>query len=65
VPAHSEARTEKLITEALAATSDPEIERILPEPRCALQEHIRLAKEALEAQAVALERPLPEMSQDL
>ena len=62
VPGHTEARIQKLITEALAATSDTDIEHILPELRDALQEHIRLAKESLEAQAVALERPLPEMS---
>ena len=59
--AHTEARVQKLIAEALAATSDSEVERIIAELRSALQEHILLAKESLEAQVVALERPLPEM----
>ena len=50
-----------LHTEALAATSDSEVERIIPELRSALREHTRLAKESLKAQVGALERPLPEM----
>jgi ATP-dependent Zn protease len=50
------------MSEALAATSDSEVERILPELRSALQEHIRLAKESLEAQVVTLEGPLSEMT---
>jgi hypothetical protein len=62
VPLHTEARIRKLMSEALAATSDSEVERILPELRSALQEHIRLAKESLEAQVVALEGPLSEMT---
>jgi hypothetical protein len=62
VSARTEARIRKLMSEALAATSDSEVERILPELRSALQEHIRLAKESLEAQVVTLEGPLSEMT---
>jgi hypothetical protein len=58
VPLHTEVRIQKLIAEALAATSDSEVERILPDLRSALQEHIRLAKESLEAQVITLDRPL-------
>ena len=61
VPAHTEARIRNLITEALTAKSDSEVERIIPELRSALPEHIRLAKESLEAQVVGLKRPVPEM----
>jgi hypothetical protein len=61
VPAHTEARIRTLVTAALAATSDSEVERILPELRSALKDHIRVVKESLEAQIVALEGPLPEM----
>ena len=61
MPVHTEALIQRLIIEALAATSNSEVERIIPELRSALQEHIRLAKESLGAQVVVLERPLAEM----
>jgi hypothetical protein len=54
VPAHTEGRINKLVGEALAATSETDVERILPELRSALQEHIRLAKESLETQSIIL-----------
>lgn len=65
MPAHTEARIQQLCTEALAAKTQADIERILPELRSALEERIRLAKDSLEAQvsaltafdAVSLERP--------
>ena len=54
VPAHTEGRINKLVGEALAATTETDVERILPELRSALQEHIRLAKESLETQSIIL-----------
>jgi hypothetical protein len=44
--------------QVLAVSSEADIDRIVPELRAALEEHIRLAKESLVAQATALERPL-------
>jgi hypothetical protein len=51
VPRHTEERIQRLCTEVLAAKSEAEVDRILPELRAALQEHIRLAKDSLEVQA--------------
>jgi len=51
VPAHTEARLRRLCSELAACKTDAEIDRILPELRSALEQHIRLAKESLEAQA--------------
>jgi len=45
VPAHAEARIKQLYTEALAAKTLADVDRILPELRSALEEHVRLAKE--------------------
>ena len=50
MPAHTEARIQQLCTEALAAQTQSDVERIIPELRAALEEHIRLAKESLEGQ---------------
>lgn len=51
MPAHTEARLRRLCSELLSSTTDAEIDRILPELRLALEEHVRLAKASLEAQA--------------
>ena len=57
MPAYTEARIHQLVKDAIAATSEADIDRILPELRSAMHEHIRLAKESLGAQASALQRP--------
>lgn len=49
--AHTEACIRRLCTEAIAAKTQADVDRIIPELRSALEEHIRLAKESLEAQA--------------
>jgi hypothetical protein len=54
VPPHTEARIQQLCTEALAAKTLADVDRILPELRSALEEHIRLAKESLETQVAAI-----------
>ena len=54
VPAHTEARIQQLCTEALAANELADVDRILPELRSALEEHVRLAKESLEAQVATI-----------
>lgn len=56
MPAHTESRILELVTKALAATSDDEVDRVLPQLRAALREHIRLAKESLESSIVVLPR---------
>jgi hypothetical protein len=55
MPAHTESRILELVSEALAATTEEDVDRVLPELRSALREHIRLAKESLEAQVVVLQ----------
>jgi len=50
VPAHTEAKIHQLCTEALAANAEADVERVIPKPRAALQEHVRLAKSSLEGQ---------------
>jgi hypothetical protein len=47
-------RLQQLCREVLAAKTSAETERIIPELRAALQEHIRLAKDSLGAQASAI-----------
>lgn len=54
VPAHTEARIHQLCTEAIAAKTQADIERILPELRLALEEHVRLARTSLEGQVIAI-----------
>ncbi len=51
MPQHTEARIQQLCREVIAAKTEADVQRILPELRSALQEHIRLAKDSLEAQA--------------
>jgi hypothetical protein len=48
---HTEVRIQQLCTQVLAAKTQSDVARIIPELRAALQEHIRLAKESLELQA--------------
>lgn len=50
MPAHTEVKIHQLCTEALAANTEADVERIIPELRAALQEHVRLAKASLEGQ---------------
>lgn len=54
MPAHTEARIDLLCTEALSARTQAEVDRIVPELRSALEEHIRLARNSLQAQASTL-----------
>jgi hypothetical protein len=54
MPAHTEVRIQQLCTEALAAKTQADIERIIPELRVALEEHIKLAKDSLGAQAAVI-----------
>ena len=51
VPRYTEARIKKLCVDALAATTDLDVDRIITELRAALEEHIRLAKDSLGTQA--------------
>jgi hypothetical protein len=51
VPRETDLRVQQLCKEILAAATKAEVERILPELRAALEEHIRLAKDSLELQA--------------
>jgi hypothetical protein len=50
VPRYTEVRILSLCNEALAAKTPHEFERTITELRAALQEHIRQAKNSLEAQ---------------
>jgi F0F1-type ATP synthase membrane subunit b/b' len=54
VPAHTEAKIHQLCAEALAAKTEADVERIIPQLRAALQEHVRLAKASLEGQVTAI-----------
>lgn len=54
MPAHTEALIQQLCTEALAAKTQADVDRILPELRSALEEHVKLAKDSLEAQVSAI-----------
>jgi len=51
VPAYTEARIQQLCTEALAVKSQTDVDRVIPELRAALEEHISLAKDSLGLQA--------------
>lgn len=51
MPAYTEVRIQQLCTEVLAVKTQVEVDRIVPELRAALEEHIRLAKDSLGAQA--------------
>jgi hypothetical protein len=50
MPAYTEARVRRLCAEALAAQTQADVDRIVPELRSAIEEHIRLAKDSLEVQ---------------
>ena len=50
MPLHTEARIKELVAEALGATTPDDIDRILPELRTALHEHIKSAKDSLGTQ---------------
>jgi len=50
MPLHTEARIHQLCIQALAAKTQADIDCILPELRLALEAHIKLAKDSLEAQ---------------
>ena len=60
MPAHTEARIRELLSAVLAASTEADVDRVLPELRTALHEHIRLAKESLEAHVVMLQRQVPD-----
>lgn len=75
VPRATDQRIRLLCEKISAATTKAEAERILPELRAALQEHIRLAKDSLELQAKVIAlldeftskdsaKPNPEMAAD-
>jgi len=59
---HTESRILELVTQALAAEAEDDIDRVLPELRAALHEHIKLAKESLGAQVTALRKRPPEQA---
>ena len=50
VPRYTDVRIRDLCTEALAAKTPDDFERTITELRAALEEHIHLAKDSLEAQ---------------
>jgi len=54
MPAYTEARIQQLCTEVLSVKTQAEVDRVIPELRAALEEHISLAKESLELQARTL-----------
>jgi F0F1-type ATP synthase membrane subunit b/b' len=54
MPPHTAARIQQLCSDAICAKTEAEIQRIIPELKAALQEHVRLAKESLQAQASAV-----------
>ena len=53
MPVHTEWKIQHLCAEALAARTESEVERIIPELQAAIQEHIRLAKTTLQGQVIA------------
>jgi F0F1-type ATP synthase membrane subunit b/b' len=54
VSADSESKIQQLCTAILAASTEPDVQRMIPQLREALQEHVRLAKASLQDQAVAI-----------
>jgi RNA binding exosome subunit len=54
MPRATEARIQKLCNKAIEAKSKDDVERVITELRSALEEHIRLAKQSLSAQASAI-----------
>jgi hypothetical protein len=55
--ATTEARIQRLSAEALRATTQDDIDRILEELRSAFQEHVTQAKKKLQAQAASFASP--------
>jgi hypothetical protein len=51
VSKETEVRVEQLCADVLTAKTPAEVDRIIPELRAALEEHVRLAKNSLGAQA--------------
>jgi F0F1-type ATP synthase membrane subunit b/b' len=54
VPRFTEAKIQQLCTEAITVRTSEDVERVIGELREALELHIRLARESLEAQVSAL-----------
>jgi hypothetical protein len=54
VSAQTEAKIQQLCTAILAASTEADVQRMIPQLREALQEHVRLAKASLQDQAVAI-----------
>jgi hypothetical protein len=54
VHADTEVRIQQLCTEAIAAKTQVDVDRIIPELRAALEEHIQLAREFLGPQAIKI-----------
>ncbi len=50
----TEERIQRLCREVLAAKTETDAERIIPELRAALHEHVQLAKDSLASQATAI-----------
>jgi hypothetical protein len=59
MPAYTDARIRQHCTEALAAKTQSDIDRILPELRSALEEQINLVKDAMETQIIAAMNTVP------
>jgi hypothetical protein len=51
VPRFTESRIQQLCAEAITVETQEDVERVMRELRLALNEHIRLAKDSLTAQA--------------
>ena len=49
----TEVRIQQLCTKAIAAKTQIDVDRIIPELRAALQEHVRLVKVALDAKRIS------------
>ena len=54
MPHFTESRIQQLCSEAITVKTKEDVERVLGELRSALEEHIRLAKLSLAAQASAI-----------
>jgi hypothetical protein len=57
-----EAKIQRLCAEALTLTEQADIERVMTELRSAIEEHVRLARESLTAQAATLSKRDSEQS---
>jgi hypothetical protein len=54
MPRFTECRIQQLCTAALEVRTSEDVEHVVHELRCALEEHIRLAKDSLENQVATL-----------